>query len=164
MHLQQYNSDKYYIQKEFALQQGVTTMTVQRWIKNGTISGIKHGKYFLIKKDIQFIHPIEIYNQQFVENRHKIANMRKSNPCATLQQIGNEHHLSRERIRKILSREKCRTKHMPMHERPQMCQFCNNIFYRNRRQNFCSLSCANFVNQNPDVKNALIVNRLSANN
>ena len=47
--------------------------------------------------------------------RKKVIRIRMANPCATLQQIGDEVGVSRERVRQILSRAKLPTSHYKLH-------------------------------------------------
>ena len=66
------------------------------------------------------------------ESKQKaIADMRRKFPCYTLQQIGNEFGLSRERVRQILNSQGEETQSL-RRVTPQQCQRCGDIIAKNR--------------------------------
>jgi ribosomal protein S27AE len=63
--------------------------------------------------------------------RKSIAKMRKKFPCYTLQQIGNEFGISRERVRQVLNLMGEETKNLRMIT-PDQCQRCGEIVAKQR--------------------------------
>lgn len=73
--------------------------------------------------------------------REDVINIRRSNPCATLQGIADKVGVSRERIRQILESERLQTKH---YKQKYDCLNCHNIFTpksSKRGLRFCSVKC-----------------------
>ena len=72
-----------------------------------------------------------------------IVNLRLTNPCATLQQIGTEVGLTRERVRQILSQNELETKAFKQHYLCLNCQQLLRYTSRSHSKNekYCSRQC-----------------------
>lgn len=69
--------------------------------------------------------------------RSKVVEMRKSNPCASLGQIGRKLGITRERVRQILTSEKLPTRHITLH---YVCNQCGKVMTKGQKI-FCSIEC-----------------------
>ena len=79
------------------------------------------------------------------ERTKKILEIRINNPCATLQQIGNQTKLTRERVRQILNKHGLPTHHY--HQRKQYtCLNCGKIITTDATH-FCSRKCRHNYSQ-----------------
>ena len=72
------------------------------------------------------------------ENWYKAIILRTLNPYATLQSIGDQCHVSRERIRQILKEAKLPTSHLA---RSYNCLNCKKEIKERRSHSFCSNKC-----------------------
>jgi hypothetical protein len=74
-------------------------------------------------------------------SRELVIKKRELNPCATIQQIGDEFGISRERVRQILASENLPTRHWV--QRRFICNNCGMTFTRARNKSriFCSAKC-----------------------
>ncbi len=68
----------------------------------------------------------------------QIIAMRKNNPCATLQQIGDKFSVSRELVRQVLSRDQLPTRHYVKHQLYQ----CLNCGKPTLHKRYCSNECS----------------------
>ena len=68
----------------------------------------------------------------------KIIALRWTNPCLTLQAIGDQVGVSRERVRQILKRTGLPTKH---YKQTYTCIVCRNIITHCGNKYFCSQKC-----------------------
>lgn len=73
----------------------------------------------------------------------KIVNMRKINPCATLEQIGIKNNVSRERVRQILDKANLPTRHY-IKRTLYTCLNCGKE--TTNKHGFCSLLCRKAYN------------------
>jgi len=71
------------------------------------------------------------------ERKKRVKNIRRNNPCATLQVIGDEVGLSRERVRQILKKEGLTTAHYIESPYKFFCPECG----KPTRWKFCNKQC-----------------------
>ena len=71
--------------------------------------------------------------------RQRIVELRLNNPCLTLQGIGNDVSVSRERVRQILAREGLPTAAYKPKQR-YYCMYCGKII-ENKNKCFCNMEC-----------------------
>jgi len=108
-----------------------------------------------------------------VNRRAEIATLKSTNPCLTLQQIGNKFGITRERVRQILVKERtstrrpnygqyskicpmckksqirgktilCRSCYHHMHTVPLSCELCGTIVYRKQSEVIRDFAKANY--------------------
>ena len=72
------------------------------------------------------------------KKRKSIAKMRKQFPCYTLQQIGDEFGIGRERVRQVLNLESVETRSLQRLTTGKKCQRCGDIISERQRKDYCS--------------------------
>jgi len=78
-------------------------------------------------------------------DKDKLAKMRWTNPCATLQDMGDHFGVTRERIRQVLNELELPTKHYA--EKTMMgCLKCGTPFPEKEGKEFCSRECQSVYN------------------
>lgn len=72
------------------------------------------------------------------DNFHRVTEIRQSNPCATLEEIGTQIAVSRERVRQILAKAQMPTRHYVSRQLYE----CLNCGKATTNRRFCSSKCA----------------------
>ena len=82
--------------------------------------------------------------QQTKDRMEKLAKIRWTNPCATLQEMGNRLGVSRERIRQMLNKMELPTRHYT-DKKMVGCLECGNPIEEGKK--FCDRKCQNAYNK-----------------
>lgn len=77
------------------------------------------------------------------EAKQLVCDLRRDNPCLTLESIANKVGVSRERVRQILRSESLPTKAIKrLWRKKAICPNCGILFmHKNSNNDYCSLSC-----------------------
>lgn len=81
---------------------------------------------------------ISTFRSDCDKRRKSIAKMREQFPCYTLQQIGDEFGVGRERVRQVLNLESVETKSLQRLTTGKKCQRCGEIISGRQRKDYCS--------------------------
>ena len=73
-----------------------------------------------------------------MSSRPQVIQLKKENPQYTLQQIGDQIGITRERVRQILNTESLPTHHLTP---PKRCRQCKKPINKAGNRIFCSLAC-----------------------
>lgn len=79
---------------------------------------------------------VSTFRSDCEKKRKSIAKMRKQFPCYTLQQIGDEFGVGRERVRQVLNLENVETRSLQRLITGKKCQRCDDIIPKGR-QDYC---------------------------